>query len=555
MGLTFLTLHLNFCIYTNTENAGRKTMPVGQDFITLKFVGVQGNEWGVSALIVTAAGQAAPTVTAAGKAASVEKLMDLPISGNTVWRCGISIALSAKAQNISYAVNGKSATISVPVVGAMPCMAYASCNGFSSPGLMKKITDKNALWKRLTALHTKRELTRDQAHGPFHVLLMGGDQIYSDAIWVLCPSLKAWCELTLAERTKSPFSAAMKAEVTAFFENTYLERWAQPEVAAMMASVPSIMMWDDHDIFDGWGSYPNDLHYSDVYQGIYAIAKDYFSIFQQHSAPGTVPPCCMSGQDAYTNTYNIGGLALLALDMRSERQPELKRGAQYWPEQVVSQKSWGAVFAWLSDMESPATAPKHLMVMTSIPVVHPDFNLIEKLMSVLPGQQEIEDDLRDHWTSTPHRQERLRFIKRLLEFSAKSGCRVTLVSGDVHVAAVGVIESDRNDVAPNARVINQLTSSGIVHPSPPGMALFFLEQVSANIETVDRGITAQMYEFPATNNRFIGARNVLTIEPDDVSRLWANWWVEGEPNPYTKVIHPVQMTTLDNFVEPSSVPQ
>ncbi len=530
-------------------------MPVGQDFITLKFVGVQGDAWGVSALIVTPAGQPAPTVTVGGKAASVDKLMDLPVSGNTAWRCGMSVPLTNKAQNISYAVNGKSATISVPVVGAMPCMAYASCNGFSDPALMKKVADKNALWKRLTALHTKRELTRDQAHGPFHLLLMGGDQIYSDALWVLCPSLKTWGELTQAERTKSPFTADMKTEVTAFFEKTYLERWAQPEVAEVMGSVPSIMMWDDHDIFDGWGSYPKDLHYSDVYQGIYLIAKDYFSIFQQHSVPGTVPPCCMSGQDAYTNTYTIGGLALLALDMRSERQPESQRGPQYWPEQVVSQKSWNAVFAWLGDMESAAVAPKHLIVMTSIPVVHPDFNLIENLLNILPGQQEIEDDLRDHWTSVPHKQERLRFIKRLLDFSAKSGCRVTLVSGDVHVAAVGVIESDRNDVAPNARVINQLTSSGIVHPTPAGMALFFLEQVSDKIETVDRGITAQMYEFPATSHRFIGARNVLTIEPDEVSRLWANWWVEDEPNPFTKVIHTVQMTSQDNFVEPFSAPK
>jgi hypothetical protein len=132
---------------------------------------------------------------------------------------------------------------------------------------------------------------------------------------------------------------------------------------------------------------------------------------------------------------------------------------------------------------------------------------------------------------------------------------VTLVSGDVHVAAVGVIESDRNDVAPNARVINQLTSSGIVHPTPAGMALFFLEQVSDKIETVDRGITAQMYEFPATSHRFIGARNVLTIEPDEVSRLWANWWVEDEPNPFTKVIHTVQMTSQDNFVEPFAAPK
>ncbi len=75
------------------------------------------------------------------------------------------------------------------------------------------------------------------------------------------------------------------------------------------------------------------------------------------------------------------------------------------------------------------------------------------MFGFLPGQQELEDDLRDHWTSPPHLQERLRSVHRLLKFSAETECRVTILSGDVHVAAVGVIESDRNDVPLNARVI------------------------------------------------------------------------------------------------------
>jgi hypothetical protein len=178
-------------------------------------------------------------------------------------------------------------------------------------------------------------------------------------------------------------------------------------------------------------------------------------------------------------------------------------------------------------------------VLSSIPVVHPDFSAIEKLLGVLPGQQELEDDLKDHWHSLPHRQERLRLIHRLFDFSATKRCRVTLLSGDVHVAAVGVLQSDRSEVPANAKVINQLTSSGIVHPSPPGMMLYFLESVGDKVETVDRGITAEMLEFPATHRRFVGARNWLSLEPDDTNRIWANWHVEGETQPYTKVVHAV----------------
>jgi len=123
----------------------------------------------------------------------------------------------------------------------------------------------------------------------------------------------------------------------------------------------------------------------------------------------------------------------------------------------------------------------------------------------------------------------------------------------VHVAAVGVLESDRNDVPPNASVINQLTSSGIVHPSPPAVVRYFLEQACKVVETVDRGITAKMFEFPATTRRLIGARNFLTLEPDLQNRLWANWWVEGELTPTTKVIHPVQLK--QSAIEPQSSPK
>jgi hypothetical protein len=230
----------------------------------------------------------------------------------------------------------------------------------------------------------------------------------------------------------------------------------------------------------------------------------------------------------------------LALDMRSERSPERQRGGNLQSSQVLSEASWTAAYQWLDAQKDM----KHLVLMSSIPVVHPSFELLEKMLGVLPGQQELEDDLRDHWTSGPHRAERLRLIHRLFAFSQAQSCRITLVSGDVHVAAVGVLESRRNAADSNAQVINQVTSSGIVHPPPVAMARYFLEQACLKVETVDRGITAAMYEFPTTSRRLIGARNFMTMEPDAMDdpaqRLWVNWWVENEAEPSSKVIHPVR---------------
>jgi hypothetical protein len=92
----------------------------------------------------------------------------------------------------------------------------------------------------------------------------------------------------------------------------------------------------------------------------------------------------------------------------------------------------------------------------------------------------------------------------------------------------------------HANVINQLTSSGIVHPAPPALMAYGLEFMSRSPEQVDRGITATLAEFHGMRRRFIMARNWLGLEPDsNDDRIWANWYVEGESEIYTKVIHPV----------------
>jgi PhoD related phosphatase len=516
----------------------------------LKFLGCVDNNWLLSIMVVADAADPSPSLVLSKQAANPpQKLCDLSHTKMTAWRWECKIPLKAAAQIIEYQLNGASFALQIPAKNKMPSIAYASCNGFSDPKLMKQVTSKNALWSRMNRLHLGEDKVRERRFGPWNLLLMGGDQVYSDAMWQIVPELKTWVALDWPQRAKRAFNQTMRTQVERFFEELYISRWSQPEVAAMLASIPSIMMWDDHDIFDGWGSYSYEQHHCPVYQGIFEVAKTYFGLFQQQSIK-QAPAAILPDQAAFNQSYSLGDLSILVLDMRSERQPHTPDAAndKYIPDQILSEKSWNAIYKWLD-----AQTCKHLLVMSSIPVVHPTFGLLEKMLGFLPGQQGLEDDLRDHWTSSPHLQERLRMVHRLLRFSADKKCRVTLLSGDVHVAAVGVIESDRNDVPPNARVMNQLTSSGIVHPAPPAMVRYFLEQACKNIETIDRGVTAAMYEFPATTRRLIGARNFLTIEPDDKDRLWANWWVENEADPTTKTIHPVQV--IAKPIEESSTPK
>jgi PhoD related phosphatase len=431
-----------------------------------------------------------------------------------------AVPLGASERTIDYGLVGEDRRWSfiVPGRAQQPRVAYASCNGFSSPGEMRKIGERNALWTDLCAQH---------ARTPFHILLMGGDQIYADQVWSAIPELRSFNDLPRHERVSTQASPGLRGALERFYAATYRDRFAQPEVAQALASIPTLMMWDDHDIFDGWGSYSDEEQASPIFQAIFEAARSAFCLFQLQSDPRAVTWPALPGQAAFNALLRIGAFGLLILDLRSERAQS----------QVMSANAWARVFEALDQQQGL----QHLLVMASIPVIHPDTAFIERALDVIPGRQDLEDDLHDQWSSYNHKTERLRLIHRLLDFADATGTRVTLLSGDVHVAALGVVTSDRRPVRQvYANVINQLTSSPIVHPPAPTVVRYFLEQVGKLTQELDRGVRAEMQTFPGTGYRFIGARNWLALEFDDRGRIWANWHIEDEPDVLTKVIHPCE---------------
>jgi PhoD-like phosphatase len=377
-----------------------------------------------------------------------------------------AVPMNPEASAVEYGLGGDGRRWSfvVPAIGQLPRIAYASCNGFSLPGDMKKIADKNALWRDVMAEHGRE---------PFHLLLMGGDQIYADQLWDIIPEMRRFNELPRDQRMVAVPGPTLRQELEKFYVDTYRDRFSQTPIADALATIPSLMMWDDHDIFDGWGSYSPEEQSSPVFQTIYDVARTCFSLFQLQSDPHAPSWPALPGQPSFNALLRLGTLGLLVLDLRSERSQR----------EILSLDTWNVVF----DALDRAIDLGHLLVMSSIPVVHPDLSLLERAFVILPGAQDLEDDLHDQWVSYTHQTERLRLIHRLLDYAEATGTRVTILSGDVHVAALGVIESTRRPVRwLNSNVINQLTSSAIVHPSPPRVVRFFLEQIGVEVKEIDQ---------------------------------------------------------------------
>jgi len=100
------------------------------------------------------------------------------------------------------------------------------------------------------------------------------------------------------------------------------------------------------------------------------------------------------------------------------------------------------------------------------------FGLMRNFLNRFDGGVEVLDDLDDHWTAKNHKHERQLVIEDLQDLAADKSTRVTILSGDVHLAAVGQFYSNPKRRIPkhnDFRYMPNIISSAIVNTPPPDL--------------------------------------------------------------------------------------
>lgn len=464
---------------------------------------------------LTAKDVAAAAVVWDGDTLAARLVAEIP--AGRFWRAEIAMGIPADSQQISYqiSVDGQGVAsqtgltrwqVLVPAAGVQPKIAYASCNGFSDYKLMSSTDHHYALWEDLLAQHQRQ---------PFALMLLGGDQVYADSLWAEVPAIKAWNALKRKDKVQRKATKVMREQLDRFYARLYLERWNEPSVALALATIPNIMMWDDHDIFDGWGSYPADIQQCDVYQAIYTVARDYFRLFQLR----TMANSTLFAADTDCPSHGFGlqfrGYSVLGMDHRSERTLR----------QVMAAAQWQQVIQFLTQ------AHGDLLVLSGVPVVYRDFSMAEKALDATPWEEELTDDLKDHWRAREHQGERARLIMHLLQSGRRRQARTVILSGDVHVGCLGVI---RDKSVAGARVnVHQVVSSAIVHPAPSQIQWLGIQAVTNdNTEYLDENqhISIDMLT-PHGAPRYLRTRNYATLMRGTDHKLWVNWICENQEKP------------------------
>lgn len=467
---------------------------------------------------------AAPKLIVSGHVKPVVFARKATVGNREFWRAEFKVAAGASGVNIDYVIHRGSEPLSdahgrerwrfyLPGKAEQPKIAYASCNGFSSVKLVRDTDEPYALWKKLAAQHGAR---------PFSLLLMGGDQVYADDLWESkrCPSLKAWSDLNTAAQHKAEVTAVMGEEIAAFYDALYPDRWRDADMGLMFASIPSVMMWDDHDIFDGWGSYPDERQNCAVFQAVFKEASRVFDVFQLRC--GTRNRLNAAARHR-TLRLRFRDYQILVLDNRSERTIK----------QIMSEQQWQDVKAWLAKLA--ALKIPNLLVMTAVPAVYRSFATVEAIMDTTPWHEEVEDDIHDHWSSRSHQAERMRLIMVLLNFLETQKqlnrgsvvgrhCKAVLLSGDVHVGALGQIWWERKELG-----LTQVIASGIVHPPPSAFAWAGIQLMTSDAPEAlgDGEVTAEMLT-PLSSPRYLRTRNFATLQTGTDAKIWINWICENE---------------------------
>jgi hypothetical protein len=309
-----------------------------------------------------------------------------------------------------------------------------------------------------------KQLQRSEMEWPDAVLLLG-DQVYADEV---SPETREFIETRRGKNTEPNEQVADFEEYT----RLYRESWSEPDIRWLFSTVPTVMIFDDHDVHDDWNIswlWVEEMRRKPWWEARITGAFMSYWVYQHLgnlSPPeleeDTVYPQVRAEQDAgpllrhLAQTWDhesaasrwafyrdFGGTRLLVLDSRAARL--LSDGRR----QMVDDDEWD----WIVDHSSGAF--DHVIIASTLPVflpigIHHLQAWNEALCTGRWGQlaANLSERLRravdlEHWAAFNRSFEQLcdwlRTIAHGTE-SAEPPATILLLGGDVHCSSVSEVD-------------------------------------------------------------------------------------------------------------------
>ena len=115
-------------------------------------------------------------------------------------------------------------------------------------------------------------------------MIGGGDQLYNDSVMHQTTVFHDWLDIkNPLHKHAAPFTADMREELERFYLDRYSMWFSQGLFGMANSQIPMVNIWDDHDIIDGYGSYPDHFMSSPVFKGLGIVAFKYYMLFQHQT--------------------------------------------------------------------------------------------------------------------------------------------------------------------------------------------------------------------------------------------------------------------------------
>ncbi|MFJ4711931.1 alkaline phosphatase D family protein [Streptomyces sp. NPDC088785] len=382
-------------------------------------------------------------------------------------------------------------TIHTPAHGAghTTRVAFGSCRWAAPPAGDHDPVGPDALDTLASRLAADPDADRPD------VLVLLGDQIYADET---SPATQEW----LARRrdlSEPPWTQVADYQE---YARLYYESWLDPEIRWLLSTVPSNMVFDDHDIVDDWNtsaawlaemratpwwqerllsglmSYwvyqhignlpPSELAADPVYRAV-CEAPDGTDALRAFASRADSDPASVR----WSYRRDFGGVRLLVVDTRAARVLDEQHRAMIDP----------GTAEWLRTQALDRTEPyDHLLIGTSLPWLLPHLiHDIENWNAALSRGERgarwarFGERLRrradlEHWGAFPVSFDGLADVIAEAGSGPAAPATISVLSGDVHHAYIA--EPSWPEAAPSARVL-QLTCSPVHNSIPAGMRIGF----------------------------------------------------------------------------------
>lgn len=291
-------------------------------------------------------------------------------------------------------------------------------------------------------------------------VIAGGDQVYTDGV----KTLDIWKYLNATMHKSGGDVFPSYEDMVSWYRDIYHGYWGFPGVRRAFAVYPTYMIWDDHEIGDGWGSFllggkkdelderfPNRkekrlrrkdclLLQDRMKAAAIQVYKEYQHSHNPDSQPGSEP-------ETFDYHFTAQGAAYYFLDGRGFR--DVNRRSR----RILGAAQFRRFTQWLAALDPDETP--FLFVVSAVPMLHLCTVLANADDNVLADIADLQDDLRDAWEHEMHDSERKALIKALFA-AAERGIKTCILSGDVHTSA-----AFRMTHKQSGAIIYQLTSSAI----------------------------------------------------------------------------------------------